>query len=90
MAGTSTKFNNYIYANLPMLVNNNNDFIQFKQKVDIFEIVNPQMPHDIAQKIKYLFNNSNRYEEIKKNLLKAFYSEFNFEKQFENSYKNIL
>jgi hypothetical protein len=26
----------------------------------------------------------------KKNLLKAFYSEFNFEKQFENSYKNIL
>ena len=32
MAGTSTKFNNYIYSNLPILANNNNDFIDFKKR----------------------------------------------------------
>ena len=90
MAGTSTKFNNYIFANLPMVVNDNADFIKFREKLDIFEIANPEMPQDIAKKIKHLFNNKERYEKIKRNLSKAFNSEFNFEKQFENSYKNIL
>ena len=90
MAGTSTKFNNYIYANLPMLVNNSNDFIKFKENVDIFEIINPKMPKDIAKKIQYLLNDSNRYIKIKKNLSKAFDSEFNFDKQFENSYKRFI
>ena len=66
------------------------DFIKFKENVDIFEIVNPKMPKDIAKKIQYLLNDSNRYIEIKKNLSKAFDSEFNFDKQFENSYKRFI
>ena len=90
MAGTSQKFNNYLLFNLPMIVNNSNDFIKFKENEDIFEIVNPKMPKDIAKKIQYLLNDSNRYEEIKKNLSKAFDSEFNFDKQFENSYKRFI
>ena len=39
MAGTSTKFNNYIYSNLPILIKNNNDFIDFKKKKDVLELV---------------------------------------------------
>ena len=39
MSGTSQKFNNYVFANKPMIVNNNNDFLSFKKKFDIFDVL---------------------------------------------------
>ena len=90
MAGTSQKFNNYLFFNLPMIVNNNSDFKQFKKNFDIFEIADPKYPKKIAKKIKKLLNNKTRYKKIKKNMKKVFEKNLNFENQFENSYKKIL
>ena len=90
MAGTSTKFNNYIYGNIPMVTNHNFDFNNLKKKIDIFETTNPQNPKDIASKINLLLTNDERYKEIKKNLNRSFYEEYNFEKQYDNSYQKIL
>ena len=87
MAGPSTKFNNYLLANIPMIVNNNEDFLNFKRKFDIFELANPSDPKNIAEKINYIINDNNRFNELKKNLDIAFSEELNFEKQFEKSYK---
>tara|TARA_Y100000294_G_scaffold163970_1_gene170337 strand:+ start:5480 stop:6649 length:1170 start_codon:yes stop_codon:yes gene_type:complete len=90
MAGTSTKFNNYLFARIPMIVNNNEDFLNFKKKFDIFEVANPSDPKNIAEKINYIIDDNNRFNELRKNLEIAFSEELNFEKQFEKSYKIFL
>mgnify|MGYP006085420287 FL=1 len=90
MSGTSQKFNNYIFANKPMLVNNNKDFLRFKKIFDIFDVVDPANPKKIALKIKLLLADRKRYYKIKKRLKTSFLSELNFEKQFEKSYETFL
>jgi glycosyltransferase involved in cell wall biosynthesis len=90
MAGTSQKFNNYVFSNTPMIVNNNNDFLSFKKKFDIFDVVNPNDPKKIASKINFLLTNKARYYKIKKNLKISFLQDLNFEKQYEKSYKTFL
>ena len=50
MAGTSQKFNNYLFFNKPMLVNSNNDFKKFKKNHDIYNMLNPNSPKEIAKK----------------------------------------
>ena len=67
MSGTSQKFNNYVFANKPMIVNNNNDFSQFKKSFDIFDTVSPNDPKKIALQINFLLNNKTRYYKIKEN-----------------------
>ena len=90
MAGTSTKFNNYLMANVPMLVNFNKDFLRFKKKFDIFDTVDPKNPKKIAKKINSLINNKNRYHQIKVKQKKSFNSHLNFDYQFKKSYKIVL
>ena len=90
MAGTSQKFNNYILANIPMITNNNKDFLNFKKHHDIFDITNASNPKKIASKINSLLANKNRYYKIKKNLKISFLNDLNFEKQFQNSYEIFL
>ena len=90
MAGTSQKFNNYLFFQIPMLVNKNNDFSNFKKKFDIFNMVNPKKPKNISNSIINLIHNSNRYYNIKKNMKLSFQKELNFETQFSNSYDKIL
>ena len=90
MAGTSQKFNNYLFFNLPMIVNNNSDFKNFKKEFDIFEMVDAKYPKKIALKIKKLFDSKTRYKKIRKNMKKVFDKKLNFETQFEKSYKRIL
>ena len=90
MAGTSQKFNNYLFLNKPMLVNKNNDFKKFKKNHDIYNMLNPNNPKEIAKEIHYILNNKKRYKKIKKNMNLHFKKELNFEKQFLNSYKKIL
>ena len=90
MAGTSQKFNNYLLANLPMITNNNPDFQNFKKNFDIYETVNPGQSKEIAKKIKYIFRNNHRLNQIKKNMKNAFKKELNFEKQFNSSYAKLL
>ncbi len=90
MAGTSQKFNNYLFFNIPMLVNNNLDFRKFKKKYDIFNIVKYTSPLEISLSIKKLFKNKKRYMKIKKNMKKVFSKYLNFEYQYENSYDKFL
>ena len=90
MAGTSQKFNNYVFSNTPMIVNNNNDFLSFKKKFDIFDVVNPNDSKKIALKINFLLTNKARYYKIKKNLKICFLNELNFEVQFKKSYETFL
>ena len=90
MAGTSQKFNNYLFFNTPMIVNDNLDFRTFKKTHDIFEMVDPKKPKKIAQKIIKIFSRKIRYQKIKKNMKKAFDKNLNFDKQFINSYKKFI
>jgi hypothetical protein len=90
MAGTSQKFNNYILANIPMITNNNKDFLNFKKRYDIFDITNASNPKNIALKINYLLTNKTRYYKIKKNLKTIFLNDLNFEKEFKKSYEIFL
>jgi len=90
MAGTSQKFNNYLFFNIPMIVNENLDFQRFKKTYDIFEMVDPKKPKKIAQKILKIFSQKIRYQKIKKNMNKAFDKNLNFDKQFINSYKKFI
>ena len=90
MAGTSQKFNNYILANIPMITNNNKDFLNFKKQHNIFDVTNASNPKKIASKINSLLANKKRYYKIKKNLKISFLNDLNFEKQFQNSYEIFL
>jgi hypothetical protein len=90
MSGTSQKFNNYVFANKPMIVNNNNDFSQFKKSFDIFDTVSPNDPKKIALQINFLLTNKARYYKIKENLKISFLKELNFEVQFKKSYETFL
>jgi len=90
MAGTSQKFNNYLFFNLPMIVNNNSDFKRFKKDFDIFEMVDANYPKKIAQKIQKLFSQKFRYKKIKRNMNKTFDKTLNFDKQFINSYEKFI
>ena len=90
MAGTSQKFNNYLFFNIPMLVNNNSDFKKFKKNYDIFDIVKYNNPKEISLSIKKLFKNNKRYMKIKKNMKKVFLNYLNFEKQYQDSYDKFL
>ena len=54
MAGTSQKFNNYLYFKIPMLVNNNFD-LQTLEKYDIFNMTDPSNPKKLAVSIKNIF-----------------------------------
>ena len=90
MAGTSTKFNNYLLFKKPMIVSNNKNFKLFKKKFDIFDLVNSSNPKKIAYQINSLLKNKQRYLKIKKNMGMAFRTDLNFENQFFNSYKKIL
>ncbi len=90
MAGTSQKFNNYLFFNLPMIVNDNKDFQKFKKNHDIFEMVNPKNSKMIAQKITKLISKKNRYKKIKQNMNISFNKSLNFEAQFNKSYNCII
>ena len=90
MSGTSQKFNNYVFANIPMIVNNNKDFLQFKSNFDIFDVVDPKNPKKIGKSINSLLTDKARYYKIKKNLKISFSKELNFEKQFKQSYGVFL
>ena len=58
--------------------------------LDFWDRENPKNPKNIASKINLLLTDEERYKEIKKNLNRSFYEEFNFEKQYDNSYQKIL
>lgn len=89
MAGTSQKFNNYIFGNLPILVNKNKDFSLFNKKYKFCSMVNSSNPKKIAIEINNLITNKKKYLSIKKKIRKAFLADLNFDTQFTNL-KNYL
>ena len=90
MAGTSQKFNNYLFFKIPMLVNDNSDFKNFKKKFDIFNMINPRNPRNIGLSINKIFTNKKRYYKIQKNMKKSFNEKLNFEYQYSISYKKVF
>jgi len=90
MAGASTKFNNYLYANIPFLVHKNKDFIYFRNASKIFNIVDAKDPKDIARSINALKTNKRLYANFKKNGKKLFNETMNFEYQFDKFFNNII
>lgn len=90
MAGTSQKFNNYIFGNIPFLVNKNKDFKIFNKKYKICSMVNPSRPVEIAKKINNLIVDKKKYFSIKKKLHKLFLNEFNFDNEFSNLKNHLL
>tara|TARA_B100001093_G_C26835509_1_gene1018156 strand:- start:1829 stop:2941 length:1113 start_codon:yes stop_codon:yes gene_type:complete len=83
MAGTSQKFNNYLLAGIPCLVNKNKDFIEFNKKYNVLYIQNKNSPKDISKKIIEIFKNKKIYNKKIQNSKKLFLKELNFEKQYE-------
>lgn len=90
MAGTSQKFNNYLFSNTPMIVNNSSDFSKFKKKYDIFNLSNPKNIKSTSNQITKVLTDKSRYKKIKKNMKIAFSKELNFEHQYKISYNKIL
>ena len=90
MAGTSQKFNNYLFFNIPMLLNNNLYFKMFNKNYVIFDIVKSNNPIEISISIKKLLKNNKRFMKIKKNMRRVFSNYLNFEKQYGESYDKFL
>ena len=89
MAGTSTKFNNYLYANIPIIGHQNRDFVLFNKKYNICKIVNAKKPQQIAKAVNFLLNNKKIYLKLQKNSHILFNKHMNFEFQFNNFFKSI-
>lgn len=89
MVGASTKFSNYLYANVPSIVHQNKDFILFNKKYNICKIVNAKKPKQIAKAVNFLLNNKKIYLKLQKNSHILFNKHMNFEFQFNNFFKSI-
>ena len=82
MAGTSQKFNNYLLAGIPILVNRCPDFENFDQNRNVLYFSKNQNPIEISNSIKSIFKNKNEYYRKKNRTKKIFLNELNFEKQY--------
>lgn len=89
MAGASTKFNNYLYANIPFLVNKNRDFLTLSKRWKIYDVVEPQNPITIAKSINILKSNKKFYARLKSNGKELFSKSMNFEYQFNKFFSYI-
>ena len=89
MAGASTKFNNYLYANIPFLVNKNRDFLTLSKRWKIYDVVEPQKPITIAKSINILKSNKKFYARLKRNGRELFSKSMNFEYQFNKFFSYI-
>ena len=89
MAGTSTKFNNYLYANVPFITHKSRDFILFNKKYNIYKIVDAKKPHQISKAVNFLLNNKKIYLKLKKNGHILFNKKMNFQFQFDKFFNSI-
>ena len=89
MAGTSTKFNNYLYANVPFIAHQNRDFVLFNKKYNICKIINAKKPQQIAKAVNFLLNNKKIYLKLQKNGHILFNKHMNFQFQFDNFFNSI-
>ena len=89
MVRASTKFNNYLYANIPFVVHKNRDFVSYNRKYNIYKIVNATKPQEIAKAINFLLNNKKIYAKLQKNAHVLFKKNMNFEFHFNNFFKRI-
>ena len=83
MAGTSQKFNNYLLAGIPCLVNKNEDFIKFNKKYNVLYIQQKNSPQQIAKKITQIFKDKKIYRKKVMNSKKLFFEKLNFENQYK-------
>ena len=78
---TSQKMNNFIMANIPMVVNDN---IDFNNKNFFYYSKSKPNSFLISKKINYLLNNKRIYNKISNNLKKLFFKTQNLEFEISN------
>ena len=83
MCGASQKINAYLSENLPILLPNDKQFIDFNKKYKCCVITDTNDPNKISGAIKNIFMSKQKYNKLRKNSYKAFAEEFNFEKQID-------
>lgn len=83
MCGASQKINAYLSENLPVLVPNEKQYVDFNKKYKCFININIKDPKEIAKSIKKIFLNKKKFTRLRGQAFKAFKNEFNFEKQVE-------
>ena len=83
MCGASQKINSYLSENLPILMSNEKQYVEFNKKYKCCINVNIKNPKNIAKSIKKIFSNRKKFIKLKNNSYKAFIHEFNFEKQIK-------
>ena len=81
MAGASAKINSYLANSLPVIVSNNNDFLNFSKKFKASISVDIYNSKSIANGIKKILKKKD-YTRLRSNAYKAHKDEFNFIKQF--------
>lgn len=88
MFSASQKINAYLAASLPIVVTDSKDNQNFlaEYKCGVKTKLNPKL---IAKNINLIFRKKNFYKYLKNNSKKAFYNEFNFEKQIQKIKKKI-
>lgn len=87
MAGTSQKLNGYFVRGIPSLVPSTPDFKSFVDRHKTSKLVDVLDPTSIANAVNSFLEDAQEYEKYKKDVKRAFKSEFNFEKQFEPVFK---
>lgn len=83
MLGASQKINAYLSENLPILVSNDKQYINFHKKYKCCINVDVKDPKAMSKKIKDIFSNKKKYIKLRNNSYRAFVKEFNFEKQVD-------
>jgi len=81
MLGASQKINAYLWAGLPIIVSNNNEFNNFSNKFKASKSVDINNPLSIARGIKAVLNSKLIYA---KNSKIAFANQYNFDINFKN------
>jgi glycosyltransferase involved in cell wall biosynthesis len=83
MAGTSQKLNGYFVAGIPSVVPDNEDFRAMVAQYGTSKTCDVGDPNSIALAVNSLLSDPDEYSKYRENVLKAFQTEFNYEKQFQ-------
>lgn len=90
MESTSQKLNNYLLANIPIVTNNNLDFLKFYKKYKCTILANPTNPKSIAKAINKAFFNEKFYRILSNNSKLAFKEKINFDIEFRRIFINKI
>jgi len=89
MAGAGQKMLFYLKAGIPSILPALPDFIGMVNKYRFGVVANPNEPQSIAEAVNNVLGDERQYNDLAQAAKEAFFSEFNFEKQFSPILKLI-